>query len=127
MDCHARQVLEAISRSHYLGLTSSSLDCILESVDSPRGQAAASSLDIAKYLGPLQPHDLGDEAHVDRGLVTLIWSDSRSGLQVYLQMVCGFITVSAHHMSHELRSFRWAVPKEDSLMMLRFQRDTCYC
>lgn len=101
MDRRARQVLKAISRSHYLGLTSSSLDCILDSVDSPPGQAAASSLDIAQHWNPSQSDQLGatpNEAHVDRGLLTLIWSDSTSGLQVYLQNICRFATSSAHHM-----------------------------
>lgn len=83
MDCHARHILEAISRSHYLGLTSSSLDCILDNGDPALGQAAASSLDVAQYMGPSQSDQLEEsEGHIDRGILTLIWSNSRSGLWV---------------------------------------------
>lgn len=126
MDHRARQVLEALSRSHYLGLTSSSLNCILETADPRPGRAAASSLDIAQYLSPAQSDQLDappDEAHVDRGLLTLIWSDSTSGLQVYLQKTCHvyicmqFMIDNAQHMlSYEISS-RLPNHMEDSLKM----------
>ena len=82
MDRRTRQVLEAISTSHYLGLNPNSLDCILHSADSTPGQAAASSLDIAQYSNPSQSDQLGACRHEGYGLLTLIWLDSTSGLQV---------------------------------------------
>lgn len=83
MDHHARRVLEAISRSHHMGLASSSLNCILDNKDSMIGKAASSCLEIAQYKIPSQfDHE---DTHIDRGLLTLIWSNSTDGLQVYLK------------------------------------------
>ena len=107
MDCHARRVLEAISRSRYLGLTSSSLNCLLDSGVSTSGQAAASSLDIAQYFSQSQStdesqldacraHSFRHSAHIDRGLLTLIWSDNVSGLQVDLQNMCLLVLKDVH-------------------------------
>ena len=85
MDHHARRVLEAISRSHHMGLPSSSLNCILDNKDSMIGKAASSCLDIAQYKIPSQIYHYIEDTHIDRGLLTLIWSNSTDGLQVYLK------------------------------------------
>ncbi|KAL3155060.1 hypothetical protein ABBQ38_011127 [Trebouxia sp. C0009 RCD-2024] len=56
---------------------------IIDDVRSHEAQAASSCLDIIKYSSNLQSDDAGGcEAHLDRGLLSLIWSDSTSGLQV---------------------------------------------
>lgn len=85
MDCHARRVLQAISRSRHIGVASSSLNCNLNSVDSPNSLEDSSCLHIARYLSSLEwdPND----AHIDRGLLTLVWSDCTSGLQVCLHNI----------------------------------------
>ena len=54
MDHHARRILQAICRSRYMGLASSSLNCILNKDDSISGQTASSCLDIAQYKSPSQ-------------------------------------------------------------------------
>lgn len=62
MDCHARRVLEAISRSRHIGLASGSLNCNLSSVDSSDSledevsdsDSDSSCLHIARYLSSLE-------------------------------------------------------------------------
>ena len=81
-----------------MGLVSSSLNCILDKNDSTSGQTASSCLDTAQYKGPPQYDYWMQDAHIDRGLLTLIWSNSTDGLQVYLPNTCLLIIQVAYHM-----------------------------
>ncbi|KAL3147007.1 hypothetical protein ABBQ38_014973 [Trebouxia sp. C0009 RCD-2024] len=81
LDIHARRVFEAICDSDEI--KSPMMFAIIDDIRSHEVQAASSCLDIIKYSTSSQSDEAGGcEAHLDRGLLSLIWSDSISGLQV---------------------------------------------
>ena len=82
MDGHTRRILEAISSSCHIGLPASGLNSILDDVGSESGKSTSSCLQLAQYFDP--DDDWTDEPHTDWGVLTLIWSDNTSGLQVHL-------------------------------------------
>ncbi|KAL0053214.1 hypothetical protein WJX82_002529 [Trebouxia sp. C0006] len=77
-------ILDAIAMSTHLGLTPGAFRGI---VDTPSQTLSSSSLDVIQYLpvaetiSSLKPEG-GCALHHDRGLLTLIWSDTVEGLQV---------------------------------------------
>ncbi|KAL3145803.1 hypothetical protein ABBQ38_015180 [Trebouxia sp. C0009 RCD-2024] len=80
MDRHTRRILEAISRSRHIGLHATGLNSILDDVGSTSGQSTSSCLHMAQYFTPNGSRQ--SDPHTDWGILTLIWSDSTSGLQV---------------------------------------------
>ena len=81
-------ILDAIAMSTHLGLTAGAFKGI---IDTPSQTPSSSSLDVIQYLSvdetvpPCKPEG-GCALHHDRGLLTLIWSDTVEGLQVYLML-----------------------------------------
>jgi len=77
-------ILDAIAMSTHLGLTAGAFRGI---VDTPDQTPSSSSLDVIQYLpvaetvSSFKPEG-GCALHHDRGLLTLIWSDTVEGLQV---------------------------------------------
>ena len=77
-------LLDAIAMSTHLGLTAGAFRGIL---DTPSQTPSSSSLDVIQYLPVAEtvpsckPEGLC-ALHHDRGLLTLIWSDTVEGLQV---------------------------------------------
>ncbi len=82
-------VLDAIAMSTHLGLTAGAFRGI---VDTPSQTLSSSSLDVIQYLpvaktvSSCKPEG-GCALHHDRGLLTLIWSDTVEGLQVKVMML----------------------------------------
>ncbi|KAL3145798.1 hypothetical protein ABBQ38_015175 [Trebouxia sp. C0009 RCD-2024] len=77
MDRHTRRILDAISSSRHIGLPASALNSILDATGSSQGARASSYLQINQYF--LREDDWGGTPHIDRGVLTLIWSDRISG------------------------------------------------
>ena len=79
-------ILNAIATSTHLGLTAGAFRGI---VDTSSQTSSSSSLDVIQYLpaaetvSSFKPEG-GCALHHDRGLLTLIWSDTVEGLQVNL-------------------------------------------
>lgn len=81
LDIHARTVFETICE--FLDIRSPDMMSILDNNSSDDAKAASSCLDVIKYSTKLQSGEQGGcEAHLDRGLLSLIWSDSIFGLKV---------------------------------------------
>ena len=82
-------LLDAIAMSTHLGLTAGAFRGIL---DTPSQIPLSSSLDVIQYLPVAEtvpsckPEGLC-ALHHDRGLLTLIWSDTVEGLQVKVMML----------------------------------------
>ena len=82
-------LLDAIAMSTYLGLTAGAFRGIVDTFS----QTSSSSLDVIQYLpaaetvSSFKPEG-GRALHHDRGLLTLIWSDTVEGLQVKLRLSC---------------------------------------
>ncbi len=74
--------------STHLGLTAGAFRRI---IDTPSQAPSSSSLDVIQYLPvdesvPSCKPEGGCELHHDRGLLTLIWSDTVEGLQVKVML-----------------------------------------
>ncbi len=81
-------LLGAIAISTHLGLTAGAFRGI---VDTPSQTPSSSSLDVIQYLPVAETvSSFKPEGrcalHHDRGLLTLIWSDTVEGLQVKLRL-----------------------------------------
>jgi len=81
-------ILDAIAMSTHLGLTAGAFRGI---IDTPSQTPSSSSLDVIQYLPVAETvssfkTEGGCALHHDRGLLTLIWSDTVEGLQVNLML-----------------------------------------
>ena len=80
-DDMARDTPEDMCRS--LGFKSTALDDLLDEAPLPRDAKGASEIMAVCYDAAALPgHDKGAEAHVDRSILTLIYSDRKEGLSV---------------------------------------------
>ncbi len=109
MDTGARHVLAAIANSYPLQLANNAFDKILEDTEAKQEQPSSSSLDLIQYLQPDSTDPAGQQGgcqpHQDKGLLTVIWSSSISGLQVRVCLDVLFCTCTAIllHDCHILR------------------------
>jgi len=81
-------ILDAIAMSPHLGLAAGAFTGI---IDTPSQTVSSSSLDVIQYLQvaetvPSCKPEGGCALHLDRGLLTLIWSDTVAGLQVKIAL-----------------------------------------